>query len=102
MQRETSTAPRCFDCGDVNLLHAHHRIKCTLCFIAADGHRLGEHARRNLPGNAPLVFAPTARAFLPAIADDRVPVAVGLSLIVSGNLEGEGFVVLERATAVEA
>jgi hypothetical protein len=55
-----------------------------------------------LPRNAPLVFAPAALAFLPAIADDGVPVAVGLVLIVGGNLEREGFVMLERGTAVEA
>jgi hypothetical protein len=38
-----------------------------------------------LPGNAPLVFAPAALAFLSAIADDGVPVAVGLVLIVGGD-----------------
>jgi hypothetical protein len=52
-----------------------------------------------LPGNAPLVFAPAAGAFLPAIADDGVPVAVGLVLIVDGDLEREGFVMFERAPA---
>jgi hypothetical protein len=31
-----------------------------------------------------------------------VPIAVGLSLIVSGDLEREGFVMFERGTAVEA
>src|ERR1700757_1669787 len=55
-----------------------------------------------MPGNAPLVFAPAARTFLPAIADDGVPVAVGLVLIVGGDLEREGFVMFERGTAVEA
>jgi hypothetical protein len=49
-----------------------------------------------------LVFAPAALALLAAIADDGVPIAVGLLLIVSGNLEREGFVMLERGTAVEA
>jgi hypothetical protein len=33
-----------------------------------------------LPGDAPLVFAPAALALLAAIADDGVPVAVGLLL----------------------
>jgi hypothetical protein len=55
-----------------------------------------------LPGNAPLVFAPAALAFLPAIADDGVPVAVGLVLIVGSDLEREGFVMFERGAAVEA
>src|SRR5204863_1907098 len=47
-------------------------------------------------------FAPAARALLAAIADDGVPIAVGLLLIVGGDLEREGFVVLEHGTAVEA
>src|SRR3546814_10734438 len=64
--------------------------------------RLGQHARRDLPGDTPLVFAPAARALLAAIADDRVPVAVGLLLIVGGDLKREGFVVFERGPAVEA
>ena len=42
------------------------------------------------------------RAFLPAIADDGVPASIGLVLIVSRDLEGEGFVMFERRTAVEA
>ena len=98
----TSAAPRRLDRGDVDLLHAHHRIKRALCFIAAGRQRLGQHARRDLPGDAPLVFAPAALALLAAIADDGVPVAVGLLLIVGGDLEREGFVMLERGTAVEA
>src|SRR2546428_11760214 len=97
-----SAAPRRLDRGDVDFLHAHHRIKGALCFIAASRQRLGQHAWRDLPGDAPLVFAPAALALLAAIADDGVPVAVGLLLIVSGDLEREGFVMLERRTAVEA
>ena len=50
---------------------------------------------RDLPGDAPPVLAPAALALLAAIADDRVPVAVGLVLVVGCDLEGEGFVVLE-------
>src|SRR5207249_1071066 len=64
--------------------------------------RLGQHARRDLPGNAPLVLAPAALALLAAIANDGVPVAVGLLLIVGGDLEREGFVMFERGSAVEA
>src|SRR3954471_22382327 len=97
----TSAAARRLDRGDVDLLHAHHRVKRALCFIAAGGEGLGQHARRDLPGDAPLVFAPAARALLAAIADDGVPVAVSLLLIVGGDLEREGFVVLERGPAVE-
>src|SRR4249920_2113536 len=97
----TSAAPRRLDRGDVDLLHAHHRIERALCFIAAGRHRLGQHARRDLPGDAPLVLAPAARTLLAAIADDGVPVAVGLLLIVGGDLEREGFALLERGTSVE-
>ena len=49
----TSAAPRRLDRGDVDLLHAHHRIKRALCFIAASRQRLGQHARRDLPGDVP-------------------------------------------------
>jgi len=91
----TSAAPRGLDRGDVDLLHAHHRVECALCFIAAGRQRLGQHARRDLPGHAPLVLAPAARALLTAIADDGVPVAVGLLLIVGRDLEREGFVMHE-------
>jgi hypothetical protein len=38
----------------------------------------------------------------PAVADDGVPVAVGLGLVFGGNLKREGLVVGERRPAVEA
>src|SRR5262249_53331392 len=98
----TSPAPCRLDRGYVDLSHAHHCIERALCFVAAGSQRLGQHARRDLPGDAPLVFAPTALALLAAITDDGVPVAVGLWLIVGGDLEREGLVVLDRRTAVEA
>src|SRR5262245_3322042 len=101
-QRRTSAAPGRRDRGDVDLFHPHHRLECALCFIATSGERLGQYARRDLPGNAPLCFSPATFAFLPAIADDGVPVAVGLVLIVGGDLEREGFIMFERGTAVEA
>src|ERR1700704_1237282 len=97
-----SAAPRRFDRGDVDFLHAHHGLERALCFIAAGRHRLRQHARRDLPGDAPFVLAPAARTLLAAIADDGVPVAVGLLLIVGGDLKREGFVVLEHGAAVEA
>jgi hypothetical protein len=65
----------------------HHRIKRAFCFSAAGSQRLGQYARRDLPGDAPFVLAPTASTFLTAIADDGVPVAVGFLLIVRGDLE---------------
>src|SRR5215510_13194475 len=98
----SSAPPRGLDCGDVDLPHGHHRIKRALCFIATGGQGFGQHTRRDLPRHAPLVLTPAARALLAAIADDGVPVAVGLLLIVGGDLEREGFVVLEHGAAVEA
>src|SRR5258705_7136143 len=96
-----SAAPRGLDRGDVDLLHFHHRVECSLCFSAADRQRLGQHAWRDLPGDAPFVLAPAALALLATIANDGVPVSVGLLLIVGGDLEREGFVMFERRTAVE-
>src|SRR5205085_6760195 len=63
---------------------------------------LGQLARRDLPGDAPFVLAPAACALLACIADNGVPVTVGLLLIVGGDLKREGFVMLEHGTAVEA
>src|SRR2546430_886781 len=58
--------------------------------------RLCHHARRDLPGDAPLVLPPAARTLLASIADNGVPVAVGLLLIIGGDLKRESFVMLER------
>ena len=80
----------------------HHRLERALRHVAALGHRLGQHARRDLPRQAPFVLAPAARALRAAVADDRVPVTVGLRLVVGGDLEGERLAVLERVPAVEA
>ena len=88
-------SPRYLDGGDVDLLHRHHRRECTLCLIATSRKRIGEHPRGDLPREAPAVFAPTALAFLAAISDDRVPVAVRLFLIVRRDLEGKGLAVFE-------
>src|SRR3979411_2378461 len=98
----TSASTRRFDGGDVDLLHRHHRLEGTLCLTATSRKRLGQHARGDLPGEAPAVFAPTALAFRAAIADDRVPVTVRLFLILRRDLEGKGLGVPERWAAVEA
>src|SRR5262245_52007096 len=55
----------------------------------------------DLPGDAPAVLAPTALAFLSAIADDRIPVTVRLFLVLRRDLERKRLAVLERRTAVE-
>src|ERR1700704_6068412 len=94
-------ASRRLDFGDVDLLHRHHRVERAPGLSAAGRHRFGQHARGDLPGEAPAVLAPAARAFLAAIADNPVPVAVRLRLIVGGDLEGERLAVLERRAAVE-
>src|SRR5579859_1450322 len=97
----SSAASRRLDGGDVDLLHRHHRLEGALRLSATGRQRVGQHARGDLPGEAPAVLAPTARAFLAAVADNRIPVAVRLRLIVRGDLEGERLAVLERRAAVE-
>src|SRR5687767_13803726 len=84
-----SAPPRCLDGGNVDFLHRHHRFEGTPCLIAAGRERVGQHARGDLPGEAPAVLAPTALALLPPIVDDRVPVAVRLFLIVRRDLRSE-------------
>src|SRR6516225_7389788 len=96
-----SAATRSLDCSDVDLLHAHHRLKRALRFTAAGSQRLGQHARCDLPGDAPPVFAPAALALLATVAHNGIPIAVGFLLIVGGDLKGEGLVVLEGGTAIE-
>src|ERR1044072_6641585 len=100
--RQHLPAPRCLDGGDIDLLHRHHRRERTLSLIAAGGERVGERARRELTRQALAVLALPAGAFGAAIADDRVPVAVGFFLCVGGNLKRERLVGLECRTAVEA
>src|SRR4029079_12404353 len=79
----------------------HHRLEGTLCLTAARGKRIGQRTRSDLPREAPPVLAPTARAFLAAVAHDRIPVAVRLILVVRGDLEGEGFVFPALRASVE-
>src|SRR6266545_2236694 len=90
----SSAASRRLDDGDVDLLHRHHRLEGALGLSATGRHRVGQCAWGDLPGEAPAVLAPTARAFLAPIADNRIPVAVCLRLIVRGDLEGERLAVL--------
>src|SRR5438552_1724118 len=74
----TSTATRRLDCSDVDLSHLHHRIERAL---GGSGigirDRFRQSQRRNLPGQAPFVLAPTARTLFAAVADDFVPVMIG-------------------------
>src|SRR5262249_24595696 len=97
-----SAAPSCFDGGDVDLPHRHHRVEGTLCLTAPSCKRIGQRARSNLPGETPAVLAPPTRALRAAIADDRVPVTVRLLLLLRRDLEGNGVGVLEHRSAVDA
>src|SRR5688572_9743512 len=101
-RRRGRPPPRGLDGGDVDLLHRHHRFEGTLGLIATSGERVGQHARGDLPGEAPPVLAPAALTLLAAVANDGVPVAVGLFLVIRRDLEGKGLAVLELRAAVEA
>src|SRR5437660_8753022 len=94
---------RCLDRGDVDLLHSHHRLERALggCPILT-GRRFQECTRGDLPGQAPSVLAPPARAFGSAVADDRIPVTIALGLVLGDDLEREGFAVFESGAAVQA
>src|SRR5215217_9291998 len=96
-----SAPPRGLDGGDVDLLHRHHRLEHALGLRPTGCKRVGQGTRGDLPGKAPAVLAPAALTFLAAVADNRVPVAVRLFLIVRRDLEGEGLAVLELRAAVE-
>src|SRR5687767_12824654 len=93
--------PGCLDRSDVDLLHRHHRLVRAFCLTANGRKCVHQRAGGDLPGEAPAVLAPTALAFLAAIANDRVPVAICFFLIVRRDLKGEGLGVLEVRTAVE-
>src|SRR5207249_1125341 len=97
-----SPASRRLDGGNVDLLHRHHRLERTSCLSATGRKRIGQRTWGDLPREAPAVLAPTARTFLAAVANDCIPVAVRLCLIVRCDLEGERLGVPERRTAVEA
>src|SRR6478736_8135785 len=92
-----------FNPRDVDFFHRHHGIECALGRgLVGTGGRLQQHARRDLPGEAPFVLAPAASAFLPAIAGDCVPVAIGLFLVLGQDHEAHGLIGLEVRPAVEA
>src|SRR5277367_2551325 len=102
VSKAISTAASRLDCSDVDLLHLHHRIERALGDSGIGiGDRFYQDDRRNLPGQSPFVLAPAARALLAAVADDRVPVAIGFGLVSGCDLKRERFIVLERRSAVE-
>src|SRR5262249_17890040 len=61
-----------------------------------------QDARRDLPGEAPAVLAPAASALLAAVADDGVPVTVGLFLVLGQDHEADRLVRLEIRPAIQA
>src|SRR5690606_180629 len=75
--------------GDVDLLHRHHGLEGGAgaggIGVVVEGHQA---TRRDLPADAPAVLAPAALALLTAVADDGVPQAVGLGLVVGLDDEG--------------
>src|ERR1700719_641152 len=84
----SGSAPCRFDDGDVDLLHFHHRLERALGGRTVGiGRRVQQRPRSDLPGQAPSVLAPSARALGAAVVDDRVPVAVRLGLVVGDDLK---------------
>src|SRR6266446_4955933 len=61
-----------------------------------------QSSRRLEPERNANRLAPAARTLLASIADNGVPVTVGLLLIIGGDLKRESFVMAEHGTAVEA
>jgi hypothetical protein len=93
---------RLLDGSDVDLLHGHHGVEGALGGGAVGvGPGLGQCHGRDLPRDAPLVAAPAAFHLLATVADDGVPVAVGLGLIGGGHLERERVAVLHARPAVQ-
>src|SRR4028119_929429 len=84
------------DPGNVDPAHRHHGFECSpgrrpVRIAVGPQQRTG----RDLPRKAPSILAPAASAFLPAIADDGVPIAVGLVLVVSQDHEADRLIGLE-------
>ena len=69
--------------GNVDFLHRHHRLEGAFGFVFA--RTQASVKTLGVICYDPFVFAPAARAFLLPIADDGVPVFVGLRLIVGGD-----------------
>ena len=75
-----------FHLGEVDFLHLHHGLHGALAagFVGA-ADEIGHGAGDDLPGEAKLVLEPAALAFLAAVGDQSVPVAVDLGLIIGGG-----------------
>src|SRR6185312_15856365 len=100
--RASPATPRRLDRGDVDFFHAHHRLEGTLCGRAvriADGFH--QCAWRDLPGQAPLVLAPAAGILGAPMADDGIPITIGLGLVFGQDLKRKCLTVLERRATVQ-
>src|SRR6266702_7536089 len=97
------SASRCFDRGDVDLFHFHHRLERALRGRTIRiGRCFQQYSWGDLPGQAPFVLAPSACALGAAIADDGIPVAIGLGLVLGNDLKRKGLIVLESRAAIQA
>ena len=97
-RRHRRSANRRFDLRDVDLLHLHHRFERAPGLFTAGRECVGEDGWGDLPGHSPLVLAPAALAFLTAIRDDGVPVAIGFFLTGRRDLKRKCFGRRERGT----
>src|SRR3954454_5580051 len=90
LESAASAPARGLDRGDVDLPHRHHRFHGALRGGAIRVvRRVDQHARRDLPGEAPPILAPAAPALLATIAYDRVPVTIGVLLVLRQNHEAD-------------
>src|SRR6476646_783831 len=100
--RPNRSASCCFDRGDIDFSHCHHRLERALRGRTIRiGRCFHQHARRDLPSQAPFVFAPSACALGTSISDNRVPVTIGLGLILGEDLKRKRFTVLESRAAIQ-
>ena len=67
----------------------HHRLEGVFGNFATRRHGFGQNPWCNLPRDTPFVLVRAALAFLPAVADNGVPVAVCFFLIIGRDLERE-------------
>ena len=87
---------RRLDHGDVDLPHRHYGFHGPFCCGPVGvGRRPELLARRDLPREAPAVLAPDAGARLAAVSDDRVPITIGLLLVLDDDHEEDRLVRLE-------
>ena len=101
-----TSASGCFrrrlDPGDVDLPHRHHRReRASGLFAVGRGGELHQSPRSDLPADAPAILAPAAIALLAAVADNGVPIAVGLFLALGQHHEADGLVRRKGRATVE-